>query len=366
MVARATRRYFVRPPEKQLSIERTRLDTQDPPKPQEQESTAREPFAGVRRTRLLYQPLDPQPALPLHPSMRSDEALQVLGRYQLGKLLGAQSGVVHDLHPEHLHDFRVALRRTRTLWSQLRGALLPEPYEHFRAEFKWLGAATSVTRDLDVFLEQLPLYGGWVSQELDGAVEVLQSQFTALRNSAHRSVVETLDSDRYRLLIREWQSFLASPIAYTPLTAVAGAKTRKTAKRLIRRQAQRVFTLARSVTKKSRESQLHHLRIEGKKLRYLYEFFGSLFPGTPADDLIARLKAFQDRLGLIHDESIHRDLLLRLARDPMGARSPAALVATGEITRSLKLRVRSDVRAFAADSKRFLRPKNRRRFTRLS
>ena len=347
------------------SVERISLDTSEPPEAQDQEAATREPFAGVRRTRLLYQPLDPKAALPLHPSMRSDEALQVLGRYQLGKLLGAQSGVVHDLHPEHLHDFRVALRRTRTLWGQLRDTLLEKPYQHFRAEFKWLGASTSVTRDLDVLLEELPRYRGWVSKELDGAVEVLQGQFRALRNSAHQSVVETLESERYRLLIREWQSFLASPIAYTPLTAAAGAATRKTAKRLIQRQTQRVFKLTRAVTRKSSETELHRLRIEGKKLRYLFEFFGSLFPRTPIQELITRLKEFQDRLGLIHDEAIHRDLLLRLARDPMGARTPAALVASGEITRSLRLRMEEDVRKFAADSKRFVRKKNRRRFARL-
>ncbi len=318
-----------------------------------------------RRARLLYEPLDPRVPPRLDQAMRSDEALQVLGRYQMAKLMGAQSGVVHDLHPEHLHDFRVALRRTRTLLGQMRSVVVPDTYQHFREELKWLADGTSATRDLDVLLERLPDYQPWVSPELAGGVEALEAQISCLRDSSHDGVVRTLDNPRCRQLMRDWQGFLAAQLPYTPLTKDGGTNVRETALRVVTLQVRRVFRLAGKVRRKSSPKQLHRLRIEAKKLRYLFEFFGSLFPATPIGRRIERLKLMQDGLGELNDYAVHRDLLLRLARDPVAARQPLGLVATGELSRSLTLHARKGVKAFAAEARRFTRTRNRKRFLRL-
>ena len=56
-------------------------------------------------------------------------------------------------------------------------------------------------------------------------------------------------------------------------------------------------------------TELHALRIQGKRLRYAAEFFAPLFPGRPARRYIRRLSAVQERLGRLNDASVAASLM---------------------------------------------------------
>jgi CHAD domain-containing protein len=58
---------------------------------------------------------------------------------------------------------------------------------------------------------------------------------------------------------------------------------------------------------------LHALRIECKKLRYLMEFFASLFPAKEINELIRQLKKLQNNLGDFNDLCVQQEYLLSLA-----------------------------------------------------
>ena len=61
-------------------------------------------------------------------------------------------GIVADIDTEYLHEFRVAVRRTRSV-LKLLGDVLPDGLAaRMGVEFRWLGQITSATRDLDVYL----------------------------------------------------------------------------------------------------------------------------------------------------------------------------------------------------------------------
>ena len=51
--------------------------------------------------------------------------------------------------------------------------------------------------------------------------------------------------------------------------------------------------------------QVHDLRKDAKKLRYLLECFGSLLPKSPRKQFVKRLKALQDNLGEHQDAEVH-------------------------------------------------------------
>jgi CHAD domain-containing protein len=51
------------------------------------------------------------------------------------------------------------------------------------------------------------------------------------------------------------------------------------------------------------------MRLECKKLRYLLEMFGSLYPADEVRGLIRSLKQFQDTLGDFNDLAIQRQIL---------------------------------------------------------
>lgn len=334
----------------------------------EPDRPSRDAFVRSARARMWYQPLQPPAAPGLVPAMRADEALQFLGRHQLGKMLGAQSGVVLDLHPEHVHDFRVAVRRTRSLIGQLRTALLGSVHDHFKAEFGWLADVTGPTRDLDVLSEAMKGYAQWVSPEIQTrGLAALESHLVRLRGPAHRLLVQALESERYRLLVREWQGFLSAPLPYTPHTETAGYSIESVARQRIAHKAQRIFRKRGHIGTHTPPAELHRLRIEFKKLRYLLEFFRDLFSAEVIDPLIAQLKQIQDGLGAINDLRTHHALLIGFATDPGAlAAEPHALVATGEILRGLTQQSDQHIERFAKTFRAFTRKTNRRTYARLA
>ncbi|MCK7497847.1 MAG: CHAD domain-containing protein [Comamonadaceae bacterium] len=60
----------------------------------------------------------------------------------------------------------------------------------------------------------------------------------------------------------------------------------------------------------SPDHDLHRLRITGKKLRYLVEFFRDLYPAAEIDLLIKAMKGIQDFLGEYQDCTVQQEHLV--------------------------------------------------------
>ncbi len=90
--------------------------------------------------------------VPLAADERTDRAAaRVLSR--LLEVMDANlDGTLADVDSEFLHDFRVAVRRSRSVQRELRGAFPPEQLARFRGEFRWLQQVTGNARDLDVYV----------------------------------------------------------------------------------------------------------------------------------------------------------------------------------------------------------------------
>jgi CHAD domain-containing protein len=75
---------------------------------------------------------------------------------------------------------------------------------------------------------------------------------------------------------------------------------------------------------------LHDLRKVGKELRYLLEFFSSLFDPAVVKPLVKALKALQDVLGTFQDREVQAAELRDLRDDVIKAENgAAALMAMG-------------------------------------
>ena len=70
-----------------------------------------------------------------------------------------------------------------------------------------------------------------------------------------------------------------------------------------------VLSLGYKIIPGSPDALVHKLRIECKKLRYLLEFYSSLFPSGLIPSLIRQLKILQDYLGEFNDYSIQQATL---------------------------------------------------------
>ena len=239
----------------------------------------------------------------LEPGMQAREAFVRIATHLLRTMQATQPGTVDDLDIEFLHDFRVALRRTRSLLSELRAIFAPPVYERWKRNFKAAGTASGAQRDLDVWLE-----------ELQGCKDdAVLARVAADRAEAHRELVGFLNSAAWRNTQKAWEETLQSPENSRRFTPLAQEPIEALALSRLQRQLRRVLKDGRTIGADSPAQALHTLRIDCKKLRYLLEFFAPLFPDTAA--MIAPLKSLQEVLGNHQDAYVQLERIEVLKKD---------------------------------------------------
>ncbi len=254
----------------------------------------------------------------LEPGMTAEQALGLILRGLLETLEANEEGTRADRDSEFLHDFRVAVRRTRSALGQVKGVFPPAALKRFRAGFGWLGEVTGPTRDLDVHLLEFPEYLAALPPGARADLEPLRAFLEARQRAEQRALARALGSRRYRSLVRAWRAFLnakpgawaadpGAPDAGRPVRDVAGARIRKALRRALRE--------GRAIGDASPPEDLHELRKTCKKLRYLLEFFQGLYPAAEAGALIGALKGLQDNLGQYQDVHVQAGALARFARE---------------------------------------------------
>lgn len=246
--------------------------------------------------------------------MRADVAVKRIHRMLLRTLKANEPGVRKALDPEFLHDFRVAVRRTKTCLALVKGIFPPALAERFLDGFSWLGGMTGPARDTDVYLLKLDGYLGLLPDAGRQDLEPLRSLLEEEQRARQHALADHLESPRYRDLIRSWSAFLARRAPGRPSAPNAARPVLDVASRCIEHRFNRVLNRGRSITSLSADAELHRLRIECKKLRYLLEFFESLYDRKVTASLVGSLKRLQGSLGEFNDLRVHRGWLRELAR----------------------------------------------------
>lgn len=299
--------------------------------------------------------------------MSADEAVMAIGRRLRDALVANEDGVRRDLDPEFLHDFRVACRRTRSLLTQVDAVFTAAVRNHFRREFKWLGRMTGPVRDMDVHLQQMHVYENELDQSAHADLEPLGEYLRRHRAIERQRLTGALRSKRYRKLIADWSEHLDVPpddrtiseIGQRPIMDVASERIWRTYKKLI--------TRARAITPETPGEALHRLRIDCKKLRYLLEFFSSLYDEEEIRPLVKSLKQLQDNLGDFNDLEVQQYALRRMAADmnEEGLASIACVLTMGRLVEHCHRRQQEERRRFARCFAQFDKEKNRHRFRHL-
>ncbi|MEM1181426.1 MAG: CHAD domain-containing protein [Acidobacteriota bacterium] len=292
------------------------------------------------------------------------EASQTIYGSLLDAMLINEPGLRADLDSEFLHDFRVAVRRTRSALSQVKGVFADDVVEHFKNQFRWLGQITGPTRDLDVYLLKMPTYRADLPEASQEHLEPLERFLVERQAAEQRELVRQLDSARYRDLIDTWRLQLArpstGPLAEAPVVDVASARVWKLYRRMVK--------AGRAITDETPAEALHDVRIVGKKLRYLMEFFRSLYAKKEIDTAIRELKRLQDLLGDFNDYEVQEAAMGQFAvqlADSMkahGQDSAPSLLAMGRLQAHLDDGRTRERWRFAERFERFASVENRARF----
>jgi CHAD domain-containing protein len=274
----------------------------------------------------------------LAPDERADVAVASILRRLAAVMESNLPGAIAEVDPEFLHDYRVAVRRSRAVMKELKGVFPAEQLARFRVDLRWLQQITGPSRDLDVYVldfdelsSGLPELG---RSELAPLLRVLRDR----RTVAHREMVRALRSERAVELREQWPAFLRElvtlspegrPDAPRPIGELAGERIIKVYRRMVK--------MGRAIDDSSPAESLHELRKQGKELRYLLELFGlPLHSGDVVKPLVRALKSLQDTLGRHQDREV-QVAALRSFRDVVATLpgGPGALMAMGVLIEHL-------------------------------
>jgi CHAD domain-containing protein len=141
-------------------------------------------------------------------------------------------------------------------------------------------------------------------------------------------------------LIRHWREFLEAPLPDDPALPEAKRPVREVASERIARCFRRVLKKGRAIKDDSPPARFHRLRIECKKLRYLLEFFRSLYDPHDVEPVVKSLKRLQDNLGDFNDLQIQRETLKRFAQEMVAedCATVESLMAMGRLVERLEVR----------------------------
>lgn len=283
-------------------------------------------------------------AIQLTPDMPADVACKIIYSQLLKTIRDNQQGTIADTDSEFLHDFRVAVRRTRSALSQLKNILPDDINARYTAFFSWLGKITGATRDLDVYLLNFAHYKNSLPIVIREHLNPLHEFLVKKQQQAQQELAEKLRSIDYLTTLAAWEQTLKEPMP----TVNAKLTIKQLADKRLRKSFKRVLREGDAITDQSPAEDLHELRKSCKKLRYLMEFFQSLYAKNKIKNLIKSLKELQEVLGDFQDCEIQEHNLTLFSEEMQSMNTPAETVSAIEcLIENLEIH-RGDIRSHFA------------------
>lgn len=295
------------------------------------------------------------------PEMRADAVARAIHLHLLNIVEINIPGTRTDLDSEFLHDLRVAVRRTRSALTQVKGVFPIDVVEQFKESFSWVGQITGPTRDMHVYLLGFNKFRDSLPEQFREDFDPLKAFLIAHQKSEHRAMMRKINSPHFRGIVKQWRSFLESPLPEQPEASNADLPVVEVAGKRIYRIYQRVLKEGLAIKSASPADDLHELRKSCKKLRYLVEFFQSLYPGNQVRPLIKTLKVLLDNLGDFQDMEVQAYKLREFAHQMVkeGEVKADTLLAMGMLVDGLLKRQQQVREEFAARFALFSEADNR-------
>jgi len=264
---------------------------------------------------------------------RSDPAAAfLLGRLRDGLRVARQyeKGIRDDVDTECLHQYRVHLRRVRSLASLGRmWELIPE-WNRLKVVLRALQQQTNELRDLDVLLLDFPELQARLPWDEGPRLAGWETSLRQRRQKEFRRVKAWLESEEHRFASDEVDRLfddlttLGEPWSVGEWTASAFTKSSGALRRSLR-----------GWEEDPPDSALHEVRIQTKRLRYVLDGLGDLGPAPVVRTLTTILKETQEGLGVFQDRSILLDRLKAERQSFRSGKSPVDPLTFGMLVGAL-------------------------------
>jgi CHAD domain-containing protein len=288
-------------------------------------------IAGVDRTGTSI-----EPGIPLDPDGSAVEGFrQVLANLD-DAIEATRPGTIDDLDSEFLHDLRVAVRRSRSILRHGRDVLPPDVLAWIEPGLKLVGDLTGPPRDLDV---QALEWDGSVAV-LDDAdrrsLDPLHRQLLRDRQAAHEQLAQHLREGDVTNLLRRWHDAVHAPMDPASAGPRGADPLADVVRRRVAKAQHRLLANGRAIRPDTPAEDVHDVRKDAKKLRYLLECFADLFPADDRKAFVKRLKRLQDLLGTHQDAEVQAGELRHAAEELPATTAPATYVAVGRLVEHLE------------------------------
>ncbi len=265
----------------------------------------------------------------LDPDMPAEQALKQILLRLLEIMQQNTAGCIRGKDTEFMHDYRVSIRKTRSALTQIEHVLPQGVIVKYNQFFSGLGKLTNPIRDLDVFQIKLESYQKRLKKPLRCHLIPFREYLAQSRAVAQKNFIETLKTPEHRKHIKEWREYLENSDPAVPPLENTGMPVYQLADQLIWNMYQLALEEGNAITDEAEAEALHELRKTCKKLRYLMEFFQSLYPARDIRELIQAMKGLQDNLGVFNDLHVHAGILkkfIKQSNDPRANKACKQLI----------------------------------------
>lgn len=253
-------------------------------------------------------PYTVKPELLITPTMPARTAVNSIISQMIEKQRINEQGVIEDIDTEFLHHFRVALRMTRAAIAQLKEVYPEQDVLSLKERFGKIGRAANHLRDLDVFILDKKRYLNLLPESLQPGLLPMFDDFEKERASEVKRVAKWLKSAAYKKEMADLQALFEKgyPACETEWSERPSSEL---AVNKIMKRYKKIQKSALKITDSTPDEEIHSIRIDCKKLRYLLYFFGDLFNAKQLSRAGKQLKRLQNRLGIFNDLSVQGQYL---------------------------------------------------------
>ncbi|WP_165899852.1 CHAD domain-containing protein [Borborobacter arsenicus] len=244
-----------------------------------------------------------------------DTVLDFILRSALRRLRESQPAARDSNDPEGIHQYRIGLRRLRSVLGMMRPIVPSWQLESLRGEAKWLMSALNEARAWDVFATETmpPAMRDHPSVEgFDALLEAAESHRKAARDKA-RAAISSPRTAHFHIALGLWVEQGAWRDEATPEShGMLAGPARDFAAEILGRLHRKTLKRGRHF-KRLTPQERHRLRLAFKKFRYTADFFLPLYGKRRKARLLAKtLAKAQDEFGHFNDLAVSEDLVRQI------------------------------------------------------
>ncbi|MBU1669234.1 CHAD domain-containing protein [bacterium] len=197
---------------------------------------------------------------------------------------------------EVLHQLRVNIRKSRVILKAFHEGFDAHALQKIDKKLSKIAKSSNKTRDLDVFLDACYHH---FALHINNLPITFYEKLLHTRRDERATLEIFLKSKFIEDTMSEYKNFLKESKPFK-------LKKEKSFKKILAKHFNRIDILYKVYLQNAEEENLHKIRINLKKIRYLLEAFEEKLRSSKQQNILLRSKNLQKSLGLFNDLSIQK------------------------------------------------------------